>query len=76
LTLKIHITANDVETVTDDDGNTVMLIEVDPGEELPIQLLSRVSKVLSEGIIRVIVEPTNQLGLLELVAKHRCDTRP
>lgn len=67
LTIKAHaITLND-------DG--IADIEVDPGDEVDLLLQSR-GKRLSQATVRVTVNPENQMGLLELVDKYRCDHKP
>lgn len=73
--MKLCITALDVVTSPTEDG-TLIEIEVEPGDIIPIALVARGDRKLSEAHVCVIVEPANQLCLLEVTAKHRCDTRP
>jgi hypothetical protein len=73
--MKLCIAACDITTFPTEDGMLVE-IEVEPGDIIPITLLARGEKKLSEAHIRIIVQPSNQLCLLEVKAVTRCETRP
>lgn len=72
-TMKIRIEAGDFNLTED---GTAVEIEVEPGDIIPIALIARGEKKLSEAQVRVVVEPANQLCLLQVTAKLRCDNQP